>query len=258
MSAGLKRLVLGAVGVLAAVVGIAIAGHVTSGTNGGLKPYGLSDTLPQMVASLGPNARVVEIIVGSSGVYYQVIGADRQLHIRDYSIVESEIEAGTYGYNRKTRNFVRAPTAAESRDALLTLGQVDPGAVDRLYIKVGFPRQGSSATLTGRSWFLQSGARPEHRFVAAYNGSTVQRTQAASPPDPNTPAVTSSAQDATPKSSNGSNATTTTVYSITTTISSGSTKPGKLNSSTQRLVTCIAHARTDVNKIAICQRKFVP
>ena len=173
MRAGLKRLVVAAVGVLAAIVGVAIAGHFTTDSNGGLKPYGLQETLPQMVASFGGNARVVEIIVGSSGVYYQVIGADRQLHIRDYSIVESEIEAGTYGYNRKTRNFVRAPTAAESRSAVLTLGRVDPGVVDALYGKVGFPRQGSSATLTGRSWLLQSGARPDHQFVAAYDGGAV-------------------------------------------------------------------------------------
>jgi hypothetical protein len=38
-----------------------------------------------MVASFDANARVVDIIVGSSGVYYQLIGADGQLHIRDYS-----------------------------------------------------------------------------------------------------------------------------------------------------------------------------
>ncbi len=210
-----------------------------------------------MVESFGANARVVEIIVGSSGVYYQVIGPDRQLHIRDYSIVESEIDAGTYGYNRKTRNFVRAPTPAESRSAVLTLGQLDPGVVDRLYSKIGFPRQGSGATLTGRSWFLESGAQPEHRFLAAYNGGALQRTQAAAPPDPKTATIHPSTQVRAPTSSNGSNATTTTVYSFTTTISSGS-KPGKANSTTQRLVACIARARGDLNKIAVCQRKFVP
>src|SRR6185312_12748018 len=146
----------------------------------------------------------------------------------------------------------------ESRNAELTLGEVDPGVVDKLYSNVGFPKQGSSATLTGRSWFLESGAHPDHRFVARYNGDSVQRTQAAAPPDPNTAAIPSSTQAATTTSSNGSKATTTTIYSITTTISSGSTKTGKLNGTTQRLVTCIAHARSDVNKIAICQRKFVP
>ncbi len=263
MSAGLKRLVVGVVGALAVIVGVVIAGvaivgHVSFDSSGGLKPYGLRETLPEMVASFGANARVVEVIVSSSGVYYQVIGADRQLHIRDYSIVESEIDAGTYGYNRKTRNFVRAPTAAEARSAVLTLGQVDPGVVDTLYSKVGFPRQGSSATLTGRSWFLESGAQPEHRFVAAYSGGGVQRTQVAAPPDPKTATIAPSKPGTTPTSSNASKATTTTVYSFTTTISSGSTNPGTLNKTTRRLVTCIAHAQGDLNKIATCQRKFVP
>jgi hypothetical protein len=262
MNAGLKRLIVGVVAALAVIVGVVIVGvgiigHVSLDSNGGLKPYGLRETLPQMVASYGDNARVVEIIVGSSGIYYQVIGSDRQLHIRDYSIVESEIDAGTTGYNRKTSNFVRAPTAAESRGAVLTLGQVDSGVVDSLYSKVDFPRQGSSATLTGRSWFLASGAQPEHRFVAAYDGTTVQPTQAAAAPDPKTATISSSAQPTTPTPSKGSTASTTTVFSFSTTIS-GPTKPGKLSRITQRLVSCIASAQGDVNKIAVCQRKFVP
>ena len=130
--------------------------------------------------------------------------------------------------------------------------------MDRLYGKVGFPRQGSSATLTGRSWFLQSGAQPEHRFVAAYNGDSVQRTQAAAAPDPKTASVSSSTQTTAPTSSNGSRTTLTEVYGFTTTISSGSTKPGKVSRTAQRLVTCISHAQGDVSKIVVCQRKFVP
>jgi len=258
MRLGIKRLILGAVGVVAALIGVAIAVQLTTGPNGGLKPYGLHETLPEMVSSFGASARVVEIIVDDSGAYYQVIGADHRLHIRDYAIVESEIEAGTEGYNRKTTNFVRAPTTAESRGAVLTLAQVDPGVVDTLYSKVGFPHQGSSATLTGRSWFLESGAHPEHRYVAAYNGDSVQRTEEAAAPDPKTASVPPSTQTTAPASSTGSRATTTTVYSFTTTISSGSTKPGKANGTAQRLVTCISRAQGDVNKIVVCQRKYVP
>jgi hypothetical protein len=181
-----------------------------------------------------------------------VIGADRRLHIRDYTIAQSEIDAGTYGYNRKTTNDVRAATPAESRSAVVTLGQIDPSVVDNLYSNVGFPRQGSSATLTGRAWFLESGAQPEHRFVAAYDGHGVQRTQSAAAPDPNIgPTQTTPSTVA-----NGSNTTTT--YSFTTTIASGSTRPGKLSRATQRLATCITRAQGDVNKIVVCQRKFVP
>jgi hypothetical protein len=252
MSKGRKRVVVGVVGITAAVIGVAIAGHVGTDSNGGLKPYGLGETLPGMVSSFGSNARVVKIIVGSSGVYYQVIGSDRQLHIRDYTIAQSEIDAGTYGYNRKTTNVVRAPTVVESRSAVVTLGQIDPSVVDSLYSKVGFPRQGSSATLTGRSWFLESGAQPEHRFVAAYDGHAVQRTQSAAPPDPNI------APTPTTPSTVANQSNTTTTYSLTTTITSGAPKPGKLSRATQRLTTCITRARGDVNKIVVCQRKFVP
>jgi hypothetical protein len=258
MRLGIKRLILGAVALVAALIGVAILVQLTVGPNGGLKPYGLKETLPEMVSSFGANARVVEIIVDDSGAYYQVIGADHRLHIRDYGIVESEIEAGTEGYNRKTTNFVRAPTAAESRGAVLTLAQVDPDVGDRLYSKVGFPHQGSSATLTGRSWFLESGAHTEHRYVAQYDGDSVQRTQAAAAPDPKTASVPAPTQTTAPASSNGSKATTRTVYSFTTTISSGSTKSGKANGTAQRLVTCISHAQGDVNKIVVCQRKYVP
>jgi hypothetical protein len=258
MSAGLKRLVVGAAGVLAAIGAVALAGSAAFDSNGGLKPYGLQETLPQMVASFGANARVVEISVGSSGVYYQVIGADRQLHTRDYEIVQSEIEAGTTGYNRKTSNFVRAPTAAELHNAMLTLSQINPGVVDRLYSKLGFPRVGSGATLTGRSWFLESGAQTGHQFVAAYGGGGLQRTQAVAPPDPKTETIPSSTRPTAPISPKRPAAPTTTVYHFTTTISSGSAKPGKLSGTAQRLVTCIAHAQGDVNKIAVCQRKFVP
>ena len=259
MRVGRKRLILAAVGVTAALIGVAIAVDLTIGPNGGLKPYGLRETLPAMVSTFGANARVVEIIVDDSGAYYQVIGADHRLHIRDYAIVESEVEAGTEGYNRKTTNFVRAPTAAESHNAALTLAQVDPGVVDSLYSKVGFPHQGSSATLTGRSWFLESGAHPEHRYVAAYTGDSVQRTQEAAAPDPKTASLPSSTQQTTsPASSNATKTTTTKVYSFTTTITSGSTKPGRVSRTAQRLVTCISHAQGDVTKIVVCQRKYVP
>jgi hypothetical protein len=185
----LKMLVVAVVAFPAAIVGLAIAGHAGLDSNGGLKPYGLQETLPEMVSSFGADARVLEIIVGSSGVYYQVIGADHRLHIRDYEIVQYEIEAGTYGYNRKTSNFVRGPAPAETRGAVLRLGQIDPGVVDRLYGEVGFPSQGSSATLTGRSWFLESGADPDHRFVAAYSGGELRPTQAAAPPEPGAVAI---------------------------------------------------------------------
>lgn len=256
MRSGRKRLVSAVVGVAAAAVGVAIAAHFEAGSSG-LRPYGLRDTLPEMVARFGGSARVVEIIVDSSGAYFQVIGTDRQLHIRDYTVVESEIEAGTYGYNRKTRNYVRAPTRAESRGAVVTLGQIHPTVVDTLFGKLGFPRQGSSATLTRRSWLLQSGVRPGDPYVAAYDGSGLRRTSSVAPPNPSATTKSGPARAAPPASSGQSTASTTTVYSFSTTISSGPARPRRLES-TRRLLTCIEHAQGDPNKIVACQRRFVP
>lgn len=242
--------------VSAAVVALVIVTRVTSDANGGLKPYGLAETLPGMTASFGTGARVVEIIVGSSGIYYQVIGADRRLHIRDYTIVQSEIEAGTSGYNRRTTNFIRTATPSELRGAVLTLGQLDSGVVDGLYRQVGFPRQGSSATLTGRSWFLESGAEPEHRFLASYDGRGLQRTDAVTPSAPGSLQATTPARPSTASSPSASS--TTHSYRFTTTISSGSPKPNKLDRDTRRLLNCITSAQGDLDKIAACQRKFTP
>lgn len=256
MRFGPKRLAMGVVGVLVATAGVAIGGYFESASSG-LRPYNLQETLPEMVAAFGPSARVVEIIVSSNDVYFQVIGADRQLHIRDYAVVESEIEAGTYGFNRTTRNYVRAPTRAEARSAVLTLREIDPSVVDRLYGRVAFPRRGSSATLTGRSWLLESGARPDDQYVAAYDGSGLHIARSAAPSIPNG-ASTPHPAPATPSSSSGrSTASTTTVLRFTTTISSRPTDHRRLNSA-RRLVAWIAHARGDMTMIAACQRRFVP
>ncbi len=99
---------MGVVGALVAIAGVAIGGYFVSGSSG-VHPYTLQETLPEMVGAFGPDARVVE----------------------------SEIGAGTYGYSRMTRNYVHAPTGAESRGAVLTLHQIDPRVVNSLYGKVG-------------------------------------------------------------------------------------------------------------------------
>jgi hypothetical protein len=252
---GIKRGVVAIGVVVVAAAGVAIGGYFESSSTAALA-YNLQATLPKMVSAFGSDARVVEISVGSSDVYFQVIDADGRLHIRDYKVVESEIDAGTYGYNRETSNYVRAPTALESHGAVLKLGQIDPGVVDRLYGKVGFPRQGSSATLTGDLWFLESGVSPDHQYVAGYDGSGLRRARSGVQPDPNIPASTSPPA-APPKRPIGSNASTTTVLNFTTTISSGRATPRGVDSA-RRLLTCIEHARGDVSKIVACQRRFAP
>jgi hypothetical protein len=69
---------------------------------GAIKPYTLQETLPKMVSDFGAKARVVQISVSEDDVDFQVMGGDEQLHIRNYDVVESEISAGTEGYNQWT------------------------------------------------------------------------------------------------------------------------------------------------------------
>src|ERR1700743_296735 len=100
----------------------------------------MQETLPQMVSDFGAKARVVQISTSGQNVDFQVIPGDGQLHIRNYDIVQYEGEAGTPGFNGKGTNGCRSPTAAQSAQARVTLGQIDAGVVDRLLHKVGFSR----------------------------------------------------------------------------------------------------------------------
>jgi hypothetical protein len=246
------RRILGAlVGVAVAFVAVGAVGLVVSGrfsNPSGLPPFTLQETLPKMVKDFGSGARVVEIIVSSEDVTFQVIAADRQLHIRNYEIVSSEIEAGTTGYNRETKNFVRRPTNAESRQASLTLGQIPRNVVDGLYQRVGFPRNGSGAMLEGRLWLLGSGVRPLDQYVADYDGSGLHLAK--SDTDPLGTATATPAPSQPPPVS----AKTTTVYSYSTTI--GSSGSGETKA-TKRLLACIERARGDIKKIAACQQRFL-
>src|ERR1700729_859257 len=169
------------VALTAAALGIYIA---IGGPGSPLKPYTLGETLPKMVADFGAQARIVQISYSEDNVDFQVIPRDGRLHVRNYDVVESEIDAGTTGYNRKVTDFVRAPTAAEAAQARVTLGQIDPGVADRLLHKVGFSRSDSSAILSGASWRLETYKGPSDDYVASFDGSSVHHGTATvgSPP----------------------------------------------------------------------------
>ena len=234
MRAGLGTVVA----LVAAVLGIYIA---TKAGGGGIKPYTLQETLPRMVADFGAKARVVQISTSGQNVDFQVIPGDGQLHIRNYDIVSSEISAGTTGYNRKVTNVVRAPTATETTQARVTLGQIDAGVVDRLLQRVGFDRNDTSVILSGGSWVLENYQGPSSAYVAAVDGSNVRHLNAAA----GTVGTTQTAPAATTSAS-----TTVSSFSTTFTVTRNA-KAGKL-------VHCMVAAQGDVNKILKCQQRFPP
>ncbi|HEX3975824.1 MAG TPA: hypothetical protein VHW96_06140 [Solirubrobacteraceae bacterium] len=232
---------------VAAAVGIYIA---TKTSNEGIKAYTLQETLPKMVSDFGPKARVVQVSTSGQNVDFQVIPGDGQLHIRNYDIVSSEISAGTTGYNRKVTNVVRAPTAAETAQARVTLGQIDSGVVDRLLDKAGFSRGDTSVILSGGSWVLETYKGPSDGHVASFDGSGLHRAQLSGPAGTvaqSAPAATSSAT---------STATTTRTVSSTATFST--TFKVTRNPKAGKLLHCIVNAQGDVTKILKCQERFPP
>jgi hypothetical protein len=227
---------LGAVvALVAAALGIYIASRTAGG---GIKPYTLGETLPKMVADFGAQARVVQISYSADNVDFQVIPRDGRLHIRNYDVVESEIDAGTTGYNRKVTNVVRAPSAAEAAQARVTLGQIEPGVVDALLHKVGFARHDSSAILSGASWLLETYKGPSDDYVASFDGSGVHHGN---------PATTAAATTTQAVPAGASNVST---FSTTFTV----TKSPRAS----KLLRCMVNAQGDVNKVLKCQQRFPP
>jgi hypothetical protein len=172
-------------------------------------------------------------------VSYEVIGSDGLLHRRDYALQTSETPGGGTGYNRHESNSQRRPTGGERRSATVPLGSLKPGIVDDLLGRVGFPQSASSATLTGRTWLLQSGVRPFDKYEARFDGTHLHQTASKATvfgPQPSSPPTVGS---------------TTTPRTPSIKVPTTSTKPN-------RLLSCIQHAHGNVTKMQVCTQRFAP
>ena len=231
-----------ALGLVGGGVGIYFAFFFKGGS-----PYTLQETLPEMISDYGRNARVVELQDSTDDIVYRVIASDGLLHERDYELQFSETSNGGTGMTRHTSNSVSKPSASDVSSAQVRLGQISSGIVDKLLSEVGFPSNGSSATLDGDTWTLESGARPFDKYEARYDGSGLHQTQSQATvfaPQPTAPS------GASPESSGSAPGATSTPQT--------SAPPAGLSGKTGKLIACIQHAHTNVNKIVICQRRFGP
>jgi hypothetical protein len=219
-----RNLVGGFFGLIGLGVGIASFAIFHNAGSG----FSFHGTLPEMVSDFGKGARVVEILASTDDVKYAVIGRDGRLHERNYNLKFSKAIGGGTAKDRKIENSVRKATAAERANARVRLGDLNASVIDDLFKKVGFPHDGSSATLTGTTWLLQSGAHPFDKYVARYDGTGVHQTQSqadvfgqsGAPPQPQS--------------------------------QSGSAPP------VNKLIGCIQDAHGDVTKITACQQRFGP
>lgn len=219
---GVRNGAFTALGLVGAGVGIYFAFFFKGGS-----PYTLQETLPQMISDYGPSARVVQLQDSTDDITYRVIGPDGLLHERDYELQFSRTAGGGTGMTRHISNSVSKPSASDVSGAQVRLGQISSGIVDKLFLEVGFPSNGSSATLHGDTWTLESGARPFDRYEARYDGTGLHQTQSQA-----------------------------TVFAPQPTKTS--TPPAGLTGKAGKLLACIRHAHTDVNKIVVCQRRFRP
>jgi len=217
----------------------------------GGSPYSFRETLPGMVSSFGADARVVQILVSSDNVAYEVITRDGRLHKRVYNLQSSRVVGGGTGNTRKVENVVRNPTASERRRARVTLGELAPGVVDALYHRVNFPNQGSSATLTGETWVLQSGARAFDQYEARYDGTRLLQTQSKSTVFESKPPSRTTAHTAT-------HSKAITRSSITVTSGGDAESGAVLRQKLSRLLACVQGAQGDGSRITACQQRYAP
>jgi hypothetical protein len=236
---GVRTLFFGALAVVGGGVGIYFGFFFKGGS-----PYSLQETLPQMVSDFGAHARVVELQDSTDDIVFRVIGSDGLLHERDYQLQFSETSDGGTGKTRHVSNSESRPSTSDRRHAKVTLGQIPSGIVDKLLSAVGFPKDGSSATLTGSTWMLESGARPFDKYEARYDGSRLHQTQ-------------SKASVFGPGSSTGSGTSTGSTPSATAPPNAAPPSSG-LHGKVGKLLACIQRAHQNVNKIIACQQRFGP
>ncbi len=229
-----------------AAVGIYFAFYFKGGS-----PYTFEETLPKMVSAFGADARVVQVLVSSDNVSYEVIGRDGLLHRRVYELQFSREAGGGTAKTRGVENSVRKPTAGELREARVTLGQLTPGVVDSLYHRVDFPNDGSSAVLTGETWLLESGARAFDHYQARYDGTALHQTQSKATVFGSKPPSQTTTQP--PAQGN-----VVTKSSITIRSSGGTQSTATVRKRLRRLLACIQRAEGDASKIVSCQQHYAP
>ena len=149
-------------------------------------------TLAEVREDFGEDARVLSISEIGGTVSYAVIDGDI-VRERTYSIETSEVRGPqgqpAQGREKKVDDRERPPTRKELATAAIALGDLDEDVVVRMWEEVGFPTQGSSASLAGQEWVLSSGSRPFDRYVANADGSGIRQTKSkkdtfgGSPPD---------------------------------------------------------------------------
>jgi hypothetical protein len=167
-------------------IGVYVIASVIGGTSDAANGRTYSDTLGDAQQKFGDGAKVVKVKVDGGGVKYEVLSPDNStVMVRSYTRTSEEhVENGNgqFGtaYTNHTDDSQRAATPADVKGAAVTIGQLDPDVVDRLWDQASFPHGGSTAILQGSTWTIGSGARPFDKYSANFDGSGFHQTQSQS------------------------------------------------------------------------------
>ncbi len=147
------------------VVLLVVAVGVLVGCSGGGEPDALAnfeETLPDMTEDFGEDARVLSVVVKPDTTTYEVLTNDGKVLTRLYDVKTTThtIPGGPNRGPSRTKSQGRYETEGEreaSKDELkrptVTLGQLEPGVVDRMLAESG-GNFTTTSTLTGRTWVL--------------------------------------------------------------------------------------------------------
>jgi hypothetical protein len=139
------------------------------------------DTLSEVRDDFGDDAGVLSISEIGGTVTYKVIDGSETVRTRTYSIETSEVRGPqgepAQGRSRTVQDSERPATRKEIRGSKVTLGDLDQDVVVQMWEEVGFPTEGSTASLTGDQWVLSSGARPSDRYLANADGTGIRKAK---------------------------------------------------------------------------------
>jgi hypothetical protein len=117
-----------------------------------LHGYTFSETLPKAIDAAGPDARVVSILDQDGNLSYALLTGDGRVQERYYGETCTTSSKGNHCVSAE-KHRDRAASARERDTAVVRLGDLDPGLVERLRERSGVAKA-ASVGLRGRMWAM--------------------------------------------------------------------------------------------------------
>lgn len=152
-----------------------------AGCSSEAEPVTFADTLSDMTADFGEDARVVRYSDdGSDVVTWEVVTAEGTLHTRTYQRETSEItdsQANPRASERTESTDEREANADELRAELVTLGELDPGVLETMLAEADAEERYADSELRGTVWTIDPVGTPWEDYTARYDGGGLKKVK---------------------------------------------------------------------------------